>query len=458
MRKLKVYYKAILLVIFLIVSWHFGQYLVEVGEEGLQMDYAAMYSAGKSLNENYSPYENNFDKAPKVWDGIAYHRHSRFLYPPPAGNFFQLMAMSPYSFSKFAWIFLNLLGIGLAIFLAGKCIGLQFNQGKILVLGIFTFLYYPLQILIERGQIDGILILLLVAGIYLLIKNKKLNWLAGVLFALATLFKLYLGALLFFLFARKKWDSTLGFVGGIGVLFAIGILLNGQGAVMQYFGNRLPTIMEHGEKGPEGTTLTYAEYAPLFEGIDEKGFTNVEDKIYKQQLFSFNSLVPGIQYTKHIINSLGIRLGSNSIISVITILILLVLLHQMLGKIPLTSDYSKFSYWSIALIIVLFGSPLTWTMSMVWLIPMLVIPILILEKTDLNNNKISLVFLGIGFGCVMIPDSTNFLIHYPDTWSGIINKYVLGMGLITVGLFQSMRPQKAFEKMEKGVRPAIVKI
>lgn len=402
MKHLNLFSKVLLAGLFLLIVWRFVAFAFHVGNNGLQMDYSALYHAGRSVNKGYSPYVNNIQANPVIWDGIAYYKHSRFLYPPLAANFFQIYAIFPYSFAKFLWIFTNLLGIFLSLYLSLKMLKIKTGLQIWLFLGIVTLVYHPLFVLLERGQVDGLVILLLVSGIYFLVmKPEKLGWIGGVFLVFAALFKLYLGFLFIFLLLRRKWSAAIGYIGGGILILLLTTLLNGKESIPDYLGEHLPRISEYGEKGPDEARLTQEEYSKLFQGVQERGTTRIQRKTYTQGLFAFTSVASGFTVTARLLKGLGIQLDSNLKISLVTYLLLLGIVYLIQRKLGRIDGPADMVYWLIAILIVLFGSPLAWAMSMVWLLPIIVIPIYYMDKLYSKQLSVSLGLILIAFFLIL---------------------------------------------------------
>src|SRR5512137_1029090 len=100
---------SIILTLILIISvYRIINYTMLFSEQSLQMDFTAYYAAGKSLNNDLSPYVNYILTRWELWDGVATFNHSRFLYPPLVANLFQPLAKLPYINAKYIWNFFNL--------------------------------------------------------------------------------------------------------------------------------------------------------------------------------------------------------------------------------------------------------------------------------------------------------------------------------------------------------------
>src|SRR4051812_23437471 len=172
----------------------------------LQMDFSAFQTAGVAMNAGLSPYRSHVDHVPPIWDGISEYTHSRFLYPPLVGSLIQPLALLPFRLSKTLWTAFSLLCIMSAVVLSARHLKLPTLQIA-LVIGLVG-LFQPVLTEIERGQIDGIILLLITVAIVALDRGSRRGGIAaGVLLACATLLKLHCLFFLPFLALRRKWHA-----------------------------------------------------------------------------------------------------------------------------------------------------------------------------------------------------------------------------------------------------------
>ena len=76
-----------------------GAFAAHVSTAVLQQDFAAYWVAGKARARGLDPYVNHLgsEAAPRLWDGVAFFRHSRFLYPPLAAELCRPLAVAALS-------------------------------------------------------------------------------------------------------------------------------------------------------------------------------------------------------------------------------------------------------------------------------------------------------------------------------------------------------------------------
>lgn len=402
--------------------------------QSLQMDFSAMYTAGKSLNYGLNPYSNNIETSPIVWDGIAYYKHSRFLYPPFAANLFQFLGMFNYFTAKWLWTLMNIGGIGFAVWISAKSLSLSLKRWQWAVVAIVGLNCYPLYVLIERGQIDGVLIGLLSLGVYYALRSNQKIWLAGALLALATLLKLYLIFLLPFFLLRKQWKLVSAYVvGGAGVIL-LTICFHGWSGFASYVSDDLPRIIEFREGGPRESLADQQKLIPLYDQVKIPGHTVIQGRDYIKSGLDFKAIAGWTPVMRNGIQKMSGGEASNLAISVMGLGICLLFIFLFLRK-SMKEDWSLLKRWlwlMLALVVTLFIGPITWTMSMVWLIPLAIIPVLLYNRL----GKIELGCFLIAFALLMLPDKLQWPSIYPDSLSFLGSHYNLVQLLLLTGIIR----------------------
>ncbi|HXX65285.1 MAG TPA: glycosyltransferase family 87 protein, partial [Bacteroidota bacterium] len=224
----------------------------EFGQESLQADFAAYYTAGESVSAGCSPYRNNIDRG--IWDGIAHYRHSRFLYPPLVADIFRPLAAMPYASAKKVWMVLMLCATAGGTALAMRALHFPRGGARIWLFAGAAFLFYPLAVLLERGQIDGLTMLLVSSGAVLLCREPD-SIPGGALLALATLFKLPIAFLLPVLIMRRRWRAAASFVTTGAAIFLISLAVDGPSTIQDYVTSESARIAAYGEEGTPDMAL-----------------------------------------------------------------------------------------------------------------------------------------------------------------------------------------------------------
>ena len=434
------------IILLLLLSFcRLAAFTYKAAHTGLQMDFSAMYAAGRSLNHGFDPYRNNVDTQPLIWDGIAYYQHSRFLYPPLTGNGFQLFALFPYSIAKWLWSVFSLGGIVLAFWWLAKAMKIRPHWRAGAGVAIVAMNCYPLYILIERGQTDGIVVALLAASIYFSLKPDKKAFIGGTFLALACLLKLYLVFLLPFFFLLKKWKPLMGFA-GTGVLFLLLTLsLNGKNRLGIYANQYLPRIMQSGEKGPDASRLDRAVLVRLYQNVTVPGHTEVQGKGHIKGLFEFNSSAGWAGRLRKILQNSGWKNASVAQASFVGLLLFLLLFFFLRKKVfpeEMRTDQEALFLLAGA-VVTLFIGPLTWTMSLVWLLPFALVPVA--GRKEMPPLVLSL--FGLALLLLMLPDSKAWPSWYPKSWSFLGSKYHYVQLLILTGVILTIKkPSKKATK------------
>lgn len=156
----------------------------------LGLDYKDFYNASLLVREGENPYT------------IA-----RYTTPPIPAMFNIPLTYISLPIAKIVMSFLSFLSVLLSLFLAHRI----FNGPNRKIDGIFflvsiiiLFFSYPFHFLFDRGNIDGLVLLLISFGIYCL---RKHNALAGFLFGLAISFKVYPVLIILPLLIWRRWKS-----------------------------------------------------------------------------------------------------------------------------------------------------------------------------------------------------------------------------------------------------------
>lgn len=416
------------------------------GEESLQMDFSAFYTAGEALNAGLSPYENHIDRvsprrggAVPLWDGVDRYRHSRFLYPPLVATLFRPVALLPYRAAKVAWMLLNLAALALALCLAMRLAGVRWRDSAAWATWLGALCFHPLLTYLERGQIDSIILLLLTLGIVLIVTRRR-EALAGGLFALATLLKLHTVLVLPFLVVRRRWRPLAGYAAGGFLILLASLILDGPAMLWQYATVEFPRISTFGEGGTQEMLLDPTVLAPYQPGA---GLTVKDGQVYSREYFSFVSNASlgrtgfGL-WLRESLAAAGVH-GAQSVAALVVFagFFGVVASLQWRGVIPASTDPGhRFLYWQLVLVIVLLSAPLTWVMNTVWLLPLL--PFVLRRQSPRQSwpRSLALGVIVIGLTIAAVPDHLTYLLLVPRTAIGqaLTQKYVYAEILIALGL------------------------
>jgi len=406
----------------------------------LQMDYAAFQTAGQASNAGLSPYRNHVDREPPIWDGVNEYTHSRFLYPPLVATLMQPLALLPYSLSKILWTTISLICIMTAVVLSARHLKLPTWQ-TLLVIGLVG-LFHPLLTEIERGQIDGIILLLITCAIIALDRARTPSQLlAGGLLAIATLLKLHCVFFLPFLLLRKKRHAVLGFMGGAVMLLAASLLLNGPEQIRSYLFEELPRIARHGEGG-DSTMKLHSQRLDAMRATVPADSAIKDRRLYGKELFAFRTNASFVRVANFVLYKAGIHTITATMTSAIVLCSLILILwiyHRrflVAGSLPTTSD---FLYWQIVLVVILMAGPMTWSMNLVWLVVTIVVAVngvhgIVSSQRRADGETYSVYLLVLGLAVAAMPDDRSFPMWLPLASPLFVAKYIAAELLVFAGL------------------------
>jgi len=220
-------------------------------------DFSAYYLAGKAISERpaQSLYQlplfadgrmnlNTEDPASSAWhaDAVRYHVPfaAPFLYPP----FFAVL-MKPFAQLSFAsayvvWNMVTTLLIIGAVLLSLDVGGVKIDGKLALILGVGLFSYFPLLISQICGQIGGLILFLLAAGVWLLWKNRP--WLSALCFAVATLIKLTPALAVPVLIFHRRWKWLMAYAVWMLSLLIFSVWQAGWSTHQQFWHEVMPSI------------------------------------------------------------------------------------------------------------------------------------------------------------------------------------------------------------------------
>lgn len=147
---------------------------------------------------------------------------TQFLYPAPAALFFALFALMPIEYAAQVWGALS------CLFFIGS---IYFVVGVLLKDDIFKFRYSalilalafstPVRGLMETGQLNSLILFLLVAGLGA--SYKKADYVTGVTYAIAAVAKVFSVIFIPYFIIKARWQAALSILLGAVLLFVIAI-------------------------------------------------------------------------------------------------------------------------------------------------------------------------------------------------------------------------------------------
>jgi hypothetical protein len=418
------------------------------GDESLQMDFAAFYTAGEALNARLSPYESHILRSPPIWDGVDRFQHSRFLYPPLVATLFRPVAYLSYHTAKIAWMALSLVALVASLGLAMRSTGIGLSETAAWATWLVAFSFHPLLTFLERGQIDSLTLLLLTGGIALLCTRRR-EGLAGFLIALATLLKLHTVLLLPFLVLRKRWRALIGYAVGGVLLLTLSLILDGPALLVRYATVEFPRISHFGEGGTPEMLVDPAALAALQPG---EGLTAKDGRVYQLESFSFvSNATLGRTRTGRSLQALLVISGIPSAQSVTALVFFsalfgaVVLLQRRAGLADGSSPQRDFLYWQLGLVIVLLSAPLTWVMNAIWLLTLVPLTARELARRQPWHRSLAPVLVALGLVVAALPDHVTFSLLLPARYIGEAawQKYVIAQLAVALGLMGWLSSERA---------------
>lgn len=305
-----------------------------------------------------------------------------------------------------------------------------------LVLALFTSTYYPLLTLLERGQIDGVTLLLITLATRLIVieNNINANFIAGILWAIAALLKLHCTYIALFFLIRRKWASMSGYILGILGILLLSLLVKPR-LSLEYV-KELPRIAQFGEGGTDTMRLPSEVIKTLRASLQE-GYTQKGGIVYRYESFHFISNASLVRSMATVLQKKGVNIH----LSVLSALFLgflsgILWIWQIYRRIPQKLDvFTEVIYWQSAWMIILLSAPLTWVMNTVWLLPIagsLLCGFIMRSKSSSKIRDSALLICTVGLFIAWIPDYVLFIFLGPTR---LINaKYLLSEILVLVSL------------------------
>jgi hypothetical protein len=458
----KLFLKGLLAILFLVAAARLLGFVLVFSATVLQMDLAAFYIAGKTVGAGLDPYVNQVETDPALWDGVAAFAHSRFLYPPLAARPFQLLAAMPYHLLKFVWTLASLVALGAAMVLAFRLARLKETTNQLLAVGSVVAVAYPTLTLLERGQVDAFILLLILAALTLARRGGRAALAAGGLLALAAVVKINCIFLVPFLMLQRRWRAALGFAIGGLLLLGLSLVLDGPRAVSDYATEQLPRISEYGELGAEGTGLPREAFGVALRGVPV-GHAALDGKLYRRQKFRFviNASLSQTELGRAVRGQgerLGLSLdpGRTAIVFFGILWILVFFWQRRFGLLGGDDDpCGDLAYWQLVLAVLLLCGPITWAMTTVWLLPLTVILLRESRRLQGTGEALALLVCVVGLLAAISPDPYGNFMLSPFPRQLLDQKYVFAELAIIAGLLwfwrersRRHRPRPAREASE----------
>ena len=427
---------------------------------GLQVDFSAYYTAGEAALAGLSPYANQVGHQPPIWDGLCFTTFSRFLYPPASLLPFLGLAMLPYATAKLLWTVL-LLGLASeAVVLGARLAGVPPRSRAVALVALGLAVCWPLLLSLERGQIDVVVLVLLLGALWA--SRARTRWsasLAGILWALAIVFKPHTLLALPFLLLRRQWvvaGSAL-----VALAVAVGLSsLTAPAITHEYLDTVAPRLARHGDDPPKSDLLPRETMRRALAGLPPQ-VASKQGRLYRRfglefdargslvwavggeapahpgtlSLFSWTALFGLVLACRRPRADEPSRVGSPPASPAAH--------HRGREWEPFQGSHSRrfavedLAWWQTGWCVVLLSAPLTWAMNAIWLLPAGFVVasrhVHWKQQTPGWLAKASQIAAVLGLALATVPD------RFAWPWPAPLDllspyKYVLGTALVAVAM------------------------
>jgi hypothetical protein len=190
-------------------------------------DFAVYWLAGHMAASGQNVYDSQVWLAERDSQGIALHAEPTFQYPLPFAIFFVPLGLFPVHQAHTIWLFFSQLAVLISIVLLLKFYPARTAYVELLIVGGF-FVFRPVFMALEKGQLLPLLLLCVSCSIYLFDRKK---WFFGGLLLSLLAIKPSLGVPVLaligvWLLARKQWVGLLGMSVGSVAFLLVGMMSN----------------------------------------------------------------------------------------------------------------------------------------------------------------------------------------------------------------------------------------
>ncbi len=252
---------------------------------GLQVDFSAYYTAAEAALAGLSPYTNQVGHQPPIWDGLCFTTFSRFLYPPPSLLPFLGLAMLPYAAAKLLWTAL-LLGLASgAVVLGARLAGVPLRTRAVALVALGLAVCWPLLLSLERGQIDVVVLVLLLGALWA--SRTQARWLAGILWALAIVFKPHTLLALPFLLLRRQWAVAGSALAALALAVGLSSLV-APAVAHEYLDTVALRLARHGDDPPKSDVLPRETMRRVLAGLPPQ-LASKQGRLYRRFGLEFDA-------------------------------------------------------------------------------------------------------------------------------------------------------------------------
>ncbi|HET9520375.1 MAG TPA: glycosyltransferase family 87 protein [Candidatus Limnocylindrales bacterium] len=187
-------------------------------------------AAGERLNDGHSLYALSAGDRPVALNPPFWT--VPLLSPPPMAVLMRPFALLPGDGGAYAWWAVCLVAIG------GTIVALV-HRRPIATAAAVIVLSIPLAYEIGVGNLNGVVLALLVSGWFLFARGREVA--SGIAFAAATALKVTPGIMMWWLVTQRRWSGVKGFLAASLVVAVVSVLGAGLSAHLEYPGIILQT-------------------------------------------------------------------------------------------------------------------------------------------------------------------------------------------------------------------------
>jgi hypothetical protein len=221
------------------------------------VDFSAYYIAAKLTSERsaQSLYQlplfadgrmdlNTEDSVSSAWHGDAVRYHvpfaAPFIYPPFFAVLMKPLAHLSFASAYVVWNMVTMFLVVAAVLLSLDVGGVEIDGKLTLIAGVGLLSYYPLFDDLFYGQIGGLILFLIAAGVWLLARERV--WTSALCFAVATLIKLTPALAVPVLIFHRRWKWLLAYAVWLIALTIFSVEQVGWSMHQQFWHEVMPSI------------------------------------------------------------------------------------------------------------------------------------------------------------------------------------------------------------------------
>jgi 4-amino-4-deoxy-L-arabinose transferase-like glycosyltransferase len=205
------------------------------------IDFKAYYIAADMLRWGEDFYDVRQQAEQVQARGLPLNE-SYYIYPPLLAIVFVPLTALPMQQAAQVWFFLNMALYGLCLVVISRALKLSRHSEILPLLWILAFLFPPALFTLYKGQVNIVILLLLVVTYWLCARDRQV--LAGLTLGVATMIKIVPVLLLPYAFWRRKYTLGLTALGTILIVGILGLVIVGAGPHRTFLASVLPSLAQ----------------------------------------------------------------------------------------------------------------------------------------------------------------------------------------------------------------------